>query len=130
MSAKAGLDRREADAIVAEAARTYFDGCRSRIDAFVDRNFSVVGSARLHGRAVGWDLLKAPANVALSIPQIGLKLSAAAARRLGDDGVGFAAVEACFGRHLPSVSVPRWGWRGAGARCRVGARVAHTWSGS
>ena len=83
MSATAGLDRAEADAIVAEAAGTYFDGCRSRIDGFVDRNFSVAGSARLHGRAVGWDLLKAPANVALSIPQIGLKLSAAAARRLG-----------------------------------------------
>ena len=55
----------------------YFDGCRGRIDGFVDRNFSVAGSARLHGHAVGWDLLKAPANVALSIPQIGLKLSAA-----------------------------------------------------
>jgi hypothetical protein len=79
----AGLDRAEADAIVAEAARSYFDGCRARIDDFVDRNFSLAGSARLHRRAVGWDLLKAPANVALSIPQIGLKLGAAAARRLG-----------------------------------------------
>ena len=62
---------------------TYFDGCRGRIDGFVERNFSVAGSARLHGHAVGWDLLKAPANVALSIPQIGLKLGAAAARGLG-----------------------------------------------
>jgi hypothetical protein len=77
------LDRSEADAIVAEAAQAYFAGCRGRIDAFVDRNFSIAGSARLHGHAVGWDLLKAPANLALSIPQIGLKLSAAAARRLG-----------------------------------------------
>jgi hypothetical protein len=79
----ASLDRAEADAIVADAARIYFDGCRGRIDGFVERNFSIAGSARLHGRAVGWDLLKAPANVALSIPQIGLKLGAAAARRLG-----------------------------------------------
>ena len=83
MSVPQSLDRSEADAIVAEAARAYFDGCRDRIDAFIDRNFSIAGSARLHGHAVGWDLLKAPANVALSIPQIGLKLSAAAARRLG-----------------------------------------------
>jgi len=83
MSVPQSLDRSEADAIVAEAARTYFEGCRGRIDAFVDRNFSIAGSTRLHGHAVGWDLLKAPANVALSIPQIGLKLSAAAARRLG-----------------------------------------------
>ena len=79
----AGLDRAEADAIVAEAARAYFDGCRARIDGFVERNFSLAGSARLHRRAVGWDLLKAPANVALSLPQIGLKLGAVAARRLG-----------------------------------------------
>jgi len=83
MSAPETLDRSEADAIVAEAARVYFNGCRDRIDTFVDRNFSVAGSTRLHGHAVGWDLLKAPANVALSIPQIGLKLSAAAARRFG-----------------------------------------------
>ena len=40
MSVPQSLDRSEADAIVAEAARTYFDGCRDRIDAFVDRNFS------------------------------------------------------------------------------------------
>jgi hypothetical protein len=83
MSTPTSLDRSEADAIVAEAAGAYFDGCRGRIDGFVERNFSLGGSARLHGRAVGWDLLKAPANVALSIPQIGLKLGAAVARRLG-----------------------------------------------
>lgn len=73
----------EADAIVAEAARRYFDGCRARIDGFVADNFSVGGSVRLHRHALGWDLVKAPANVALSVPQIGLKLGAAAARRLG-----------------------------------------------
>lgn len=72
-----------ADAIVADAARTYFAGCRERIGPFVDRNFSVAGSARLHRRALGWDLLKAPANVVLSLPQVGLKLGAAAARGLG-----------------------------------------------
>jgi hypothetical protein len=72
-----------ADAIVAEAARDYFDGCRARIGPFVDANFSIAGSARLHRHAVGWDLLRAPANVALSLPQVGLKLGAAAARGLG-----------------------------------------------
>ena len=80
------LGRAEADAIVAEAARAYFAGCRARIDAFVDANFSVAGSARLHRHAVGWDLLKAPANVALSVPQILLRLGSGAARRLGSTG--------------------------------------------
>lgn len=72
-----------ADAIVAEAAHAYFAGCRARVAPFVDANFSLAGSARLHRHAVGWDLLRAPANVALSLPQVGLKLGAAAARGLG-----------------------------------------------
>lgn len=78
-----GLDRAAADAIVAEAARGYFDACRARVPDFVDRTFSFSGSARLHAHALGWDMLKAPANVALSVPQIALKLGAAAARGLG-----------------------------------------------
>jgi hypothetical protein len=73
----------DADRIVAEAARTYFDECRARIPKFVDANFSVMGSARLHRHALGWDLLRAPANVMLSLPQVGLKLGAVAARALG-----------------------------------------------
>jgi hypothetical protein len=96
MSAPASLDRSEADGIVAEAARAYFDGCRGRVDDFVERNFTLAGSARLHGHAVGWDLLKAPANVALSIPQIGLKLGAAVARRVGRT----AAADALASRSL------------------------------
>ncbi|MFT3974323.1 MAG: hypothetical protein QM699_12995 [Amaricoccus sp.] len=77
----------EADAIVADAARVYFAGCRERIDPFVRANFSIAGSARLHRRAVGWDLLKAPANVALSVPQILLRLGSGAAGRLGSPGL-------------------------------------------
>jgi hypothetical protein len=78
-----GLDRAAAGAIVAEAARVYFDGCRGRIGGFVDRNFSVAGSARLHRHAMGWDLLKAPANLALAVPQVLLRLGSGAARGLG-----------------------------------------------
>jgi hypothetical protein len=85
--AQTGFPRHEADAIVAEAARGYFEGCRARIDAFVEHKFSVAGAARLHTRAVGWDLLKAPANVVLSVPQIGMMLGAAAARS-AEDGAG------------------------------------------
>ncbi len=76
----------EAEAILDEAAGIYFDGCRGRVDGFIDANFSVSGSARLHRHALGWDLLKAPANVMLSVPQIALKLSAGAARRVGARG--------------------------------------------
>jgi len=37
----------------------------------------------LHHRALGWDVLKAPVNVALAIPYVGAKLSAGIAGRLG-----------------------------------------------
>lgn len=77
------LAEAQADRIVTEAAKSYFDGCRRRIEPFVDANFSALGSARLHRHAIGWDLLKAPANVALALPQVGLKLGSAAARGLG-----------------------------------------------
>jgi hypothetical protein len=38
----------------------------SRVDAFVERHFSARGTLRLHRNALGWDLLRAPANVALA----------------------------------------------------------------
>jgi hypothetical protein len=77
------LGRDEADAIVEAAARRYFEDCRARIGPFIDENFSLGGSLRLHRHAVGWDLLKSPANVALAVPQVLLKLGAGGARRLG-----------------------------------------------
>lgn len=73
----------EAEAIVREAGAAYFAGCRERIEPFVDRNFSFLGSLGLHRHALGWDILKAPANVALAVPQVLLKLGAGAARGLG-----------------------------------------------
>ena len=85
-----GLDAREAEAIVTEAAGRYFAACRARIEPFIDANFSLAGSARLHGRALGWDLLRAPANVALAVPPVLLKLGAGAARRLDRPGVARA----------------------------------------
>ena len=90
MTEPPGLDRSEADTIVNEAARSYFAGCRARIEPFIDRNFSLAGSARLHRHAVGWDLLKAPANVAIALPQVLLKLGAGAARGLGRPGAAAA----------------------------------------
>ncbi|MDB6454291.1 DUF6635 family protein [Falsirhodobacter sp. 20TX0035] len=36
------------------------------VEAFTQRNFSLWGSMKLHRHAIGWDLLRAPANVALA----------------------------------------------------------------
>ncbi|MBU0799145.1 MAG: hypothetical protein KJ825_18095 [Alphaproteobacteria bacterium] len=56
---------------------------RERVPDFVDRNFGFAGAWRLHRRALGWDVLRAPANLALGLPAVGLKLAAGGASRLG-----------------------------------------------
>jgi len=74
------IDRPAAEAIVARALGRYVATRRGRVEPFVARHFSLFGSARLHRRALGWDLLRAPANVLLAVPQ-------AAATLLGHAGV-------------------------------------------
>ncbi len=69
--------------IVRDAMRRYFAERRERIGPFIDRHFSFAGSVRLHRRAVGWDLLKAPANLFLAVPNAGAKLAAAGLEKAG-----------------------------------------------
>ena len=78
--AASGLSTECAQRIVAEAGRRYFESRRSRVDGFVDHHFSLAGSAAIHRKAVGWDMLKAPANIALAVPQLATKLAAAGAK--------------------------------------------------
>ena len=69
--------------IVEEAAARYCDARRAMIDDFVDRTFALPGTLRLHRRALGWDLMRSPANLALSAPHLAARVSAALARRTG-----------------------------------------------
>ncbi|HJU20238.1 MAG TPA: DUF6635 family protein, partial [Stellaceae bacterium] len=64
-------------------ARRYVKSRRERVDGFVDRHFTAGGSLVLHRRVIGWDLLRAPANLFLSAPALAVMLSGRAARRLG-----------------------------------------------
>jgi hypothetical protein len=73
----------EVETIVSQAAQLYFESRRSRVNAFIDRHFSLPGSLALHRKAVGWDVLRAPVNVALAVPYMGAKLTAGLAGRLG-----------------------------------------------
>jgi hypothetical protein len=77
------LSPEDARRIVSDAASRYFESRRSRVDAFVDRHFSLLGSAAIQRKAVGWDMLKAPANIALAVPQLATKLAAAGAKAVG-----------------------------------------------
>ena len=61
----------------------YFAERRARVDDFVDRHFTLRGSARLHRHALGWDIARAPANLSLAAPQASLRLVALLARRAG-----------------------------------------------
>jgi hypothetical protein len=73
----------EARTMVADAARLYFESRRARVDSFVDRHFSLAGSLALHRKALGWDLLKVPANILLAISNVALQLSAWGAHAAG-----------------------------------------------
>ena len=72
-----------AEQIVADGVKRYFNERRQRIAPFVDRNFSLRGSSSLHRAAVGWDIAKAPLNLAMAAPQVGLLIASHAARKLG-----------------------------------------------
>jgi hypothetical protein len=76
-----------ASAIVRDAVQRYIESGRERIEAFVDRHFTLAGSVALHRQALGWDLLRAPANLFLAGPALAVKLIAWAARRAGMERV-------------------------------------------
>jgi hypothetical protein len=72
-----------ARAIVDDGVRRYFQDRRAKVMPFVDRNFSLRGSLQLHRTAVGWDIARAPLNLAMAAPQVGLLLAARVAAKLG-----------------------------------------------
>ena len=82
-----------ADAIVADAIDRYLEATRARIVPFVDAHFSFAGARALHRRAIGWDLVRAPVNVMLVLPQVvvlpaGAALARWAGWRRGADRLG------------------------------------------
>ncbi len=73
----------EAAAIVDAAIDRYIASRHDRVAAFVDETFSFAGSLRLHREALGLDILRAPANLALAVPFLASRLGASGLRRLG-----------------------------------------------
>jgi hypothetical protein len=72
-----------ARAIVHDGIARYIATRQARVGPFVDRHFSLPGTLRLHRAALGWDIARAPLNLAMAAPQAGLLLASAGARRLG-----------------------------------------------
>jgi hypothetical protein len=71
------LDPAVVAALVDRAIDRYLAGCHARVDAFVECHFSLRGALRLHRHALGWDLLRAPANAALIGVFVVMQLTAA-----------------------------------------------------
>lgn len=87
-TALAVFDPTLAQGAVDRAIDAYLGACHVRVTPFVDRHFSLRGSLALHRRAIGWDLARAPANLLLAAPQLGLRLAGGGLARLGARRVG------------------------------------------
>ncbi len=77
------VDSALARQIVEDAIRRYFRKCRSRVPGFVDATFSLRGAAGLHAHALGHDLWRAPLNILMAGPQLGLNVAADLLARKG-----------------------------------------------
>jgi hypothetical protein len=86
VEAPARLDDTEAREIVEQAIDRYIAARHARVAIFVDWHFTLIGSLRLHRQALGRDLVRAPTNVLLMLPYLGMRLAGAAVGRLGAPG--------------------------------------------
>lgn len=88
MTATAESDRRTGEegfaaTILSDAARRFIASRRERVDAFVDRRFSLRGTLALHRHAIGWDLVCGPLNLFLTVPAFAAKLASRVAQQTG-----------------------------------------------
>lgn len=68
---------------VVTAARRYFEARRARIPDFARSTFSAGAALRLHRRAIGWDLARAPANIALAPVHVAARAAGGLANATG-----------------------------------------------
>lgn len=76
------LDPVAIEPLIDQAMRRYFRARHEKVDGFVDRHFSLSGSLRLHRNALGWDMVRAPANAIAIGPILAARLAGHGARTL------------------------------------------------
>ncbi|MFD2261804.1 DUF6635 family protein [Lacibacterium aquatile] len=81
------LDRQTLARVVDDGVKRYFEDRRQRVPEFIDRHFSWRGARRLHRHALGWDIAKAPVNLALAGPNLAIRAGALALRRMKREGL-------------------------------------------
>lgn len=84
------LSREQKDALIAEAVdagiREYLSQRRDKVDSFVDAHFDFKGAWKLNRKAFGYDILRAPANLAWTPVQFLLKGAGKGAAKVGWQG--------------------------------------------
>ncbi|MEP1217430.1 MAG: DUF6635 family protein [Marinobacter sp.] len=53
----------EIEQAIRSGIERYFDDCRARVPAFIDRHFHYSGAIETNRKALGWDMLRAPINL-------------------------------------------------------------------
>lgn len=79
------VDRAAIERAFRAAAQRYIDTRRTRMSYFSRRHFSFQGAVRIHRAALGADLVRAPANLALALPHLLKMLLCALFDRFGWD---------------------------------------------
>jgi len=60
---EAKVSEAEIELAIRSGVRRYFDDCRARVPAFIDRHFHYPGALATNRMALGWDMLRAPINL-------------------------------------------------------------------
>jgi hypothetical protein len=68
---------------VDRGAAQYFEGCRQRVPEFIARHYSFNGALRIHRKAIGGDLVRAPANLLWGAPYLFTHVSRTVLRKVG-----------------------------------------------
>ncbi|HDR27964.1 DUF6635 family protein [Rhodovulum sp.] len=87
----------ETDAALIAAARAYFVQRRARVPGFVRERFSLRGTVALHRHALGWGILRAPANMLLLPVLVLARLGAGALSEYGGTRSAMAEVTTALG---------------------------------
>jgi hypothetical protein len=66
---------------VAQGARDYFTARRQRVVPFVENHYSLKGALQINRKAIGKDLLRAPANLLWAMPYLGIHVSSLLLRK-------------------------------------------------
>jgi len=77
------LEPRQIEQAVSKGIERYIESRKAKIPEFVDRYFSFPGALKLHRKALGKDLYRAPLNIIWSLPSLVIGALADALRKVG-----------------------------------------------